>query len=88
MITLNDIYKTKSSIHSREDFSELITILSNNNIIVNNNHGRTILISCSKDKINEYMDNAINNWIGDIDCPPYYLYNILPINDDKFIIQI
>ena len=91
MVSLNDIYETKSILYSEKDMSGLIEILSKQNIQANDNYDRTIMINCEEDHdIHKSMNKAIKKWMKGhkLTCPTYYLYNVLPVTQNEFIIRI
>lgn len=88
MVT-KDLYSNKLKILSKDDFSGLINILNQNNINAIDNYDRTIAVDCNNEALNDILNKAILTWIDDsLTCPTEFLYNVFPINDNKFIIHI
>ena len=86
---LKDLYINKSKLLAKEDFSGLINILKDNDIAAIDNYDRTIAVNCNNDIINDIMNKAILLWVDDnITCPAEFLYNVLPLSNNRFIIQM
>ncbi len=90
MISVEELYENKSAVCAKDDFSGLINCLSKQNISAVDNYDRTILVYCSNENIVASIDAAIVNWMRGykLTCSPQYLYNILPLAKNQFIIRI
>lgn len=89
MISLQTVYENKSLVYSKDDFSGLIHNLAKQNIHAIDNYDRTLLITYTESDLNDKLNKAINKWMhNEITCPMYYLYSILPLNKNNFIIRI
>ena len=95
MIRAKEIYDNKMQIAYREDFDNFIDIMKANDpeISMSENFDRTMLVQFDnsevKDMFQETLSKSLRTWLeNEITCPIHYIYNLMPLNGNQFILRI